>query len=137
MCKECKHYIGLYDDESHIFLATEQDILNNIIKMLNYYYREYTTEYGYETFSCKAEYEQSFAEYENLLYNTDDFVDYEKDKLFQAVVLERFEFCPKCGEPLDWETIKERINQQAIALAHSFHKLTNEEKARLLKYFED
>lgn len=89
---KCEHIIGmLYDYEN-----TELITLPNL---LEYIKRE-------KDFADYQKQQHGYIIFDDRLFTIEDYCDKLKDSN-----LERFKYCPICGEKIDWEKIKE-INKQ-------------------------
>ena len=76
---KCDHYIGMWLDYEDTTLVTRDGLCKNVEDMNQYSRKEYQVE-------------------------LEDYFDLRK-----SVNLVRFDYCPNCGEKLDWRKMKNEI----------------------------
>lgn len=99
----CYHLIGMLNDYENTKLVNVEDIIrihNDKVAVRKYtqdlwikagYTKEYAKEKSLELFAAK---------------NITDYADKRKS------LIQRFEFCPLCGERLDWKNIKKQLKEE-------------------------
>ena len=86
-----KHIIGMLQLADYAELATEEDVAKDIINDMEY--NDTMNKYGYTPLKK--------------IFNAKQYTDFRC-----STNLERFKYCPECGEKIDWKKVRIEIEEE-------------------------